>query len=143
VLIHLYEQLSRHVPCSVDELLVIKQNVLDELEEYSGAITNATRFSDLVTSDGEYLFGLDNLYDAVVNRLDVISFEITTRYQNSMTLLQFWLTVVFGAAEIGFIASGIATWYYDTGLGLVLAWTIGITVVSGLILILLLRGKLK
>jgi len=143
VLIHLYEQLSRHVPRSVDELLVIKQNVLDELEEYSGAITNATRFSDLVTSDGEYLFGLDNLYDAVVNRLDVISFEITTRYQNSMTLLQFWLTVVFGATEIGFIASGIATWYYDTGLGLVLAWTIGITVVSGLILILLLRGKLK
>jgi hypothetical protein len=33
-----------------------------------------------------------------------------------MTLLQFWLTVVFGATEIGFIASGIAAWYYRTEL---------------------------
>jgi len=141
VLEHLYQRLSRRVPNSVDELLALKQEVLDALEEYSGAITNATRFSDAVTADGELLLGLGDLYDAVMSRLDSVTFAITTRYQKHMTLLQFWLTVVFGATEIGFIASGIATWYYRAGLGSVLAWTMGASLVSGLALVLLLRGK--
>jgi len=78
-----------------------------------------------------------------MDRLDTVSFAITTRYQKRMTLMQFWLTVVFGATEIGFIASGIATWYYRAELWTVLAWTVGATLVSGLILVLLLRGKLE
>jgi len=60
-----------------------------------------------------------------------------------MTLLQFWLTVVFGATEIGFIASGIATWYYDSGLATVLAWAVGATVVSAIALIAALRNRLS
>jgi hypothetical protein len=60
-----------------------------------------------------------------------------------MSLLQFWLTVVLGATEIGFIASGIATWYYQVGLGAVLAWTAGTAVASGLLIVSLLWGKLK
>ncbi|HVA40899.1 MAG TPA: hypothetical protein VNF49_09555 [Candidatus Binataceae bacterium] len=143
ILQHLYERLAHRMPRSVDELLALKEEVLDALEEYYGAITNATRFSDAVTADGEVLLGLGDLYDAVRDRLDAVSFAITTRYQKRMTLLQFWLTVVFGATEIGFIASGIATWYYRTGLGAVLAWTVGASLVSGLALVLLLRGKLE
>ena len=143
VLAHLYQRLSRHMPGSVDELLTLQQEVLDALEEYYGAITDATRFSDAVTTDGERLLGLGDLYDAVHDRLDAVSFAITTRYQKRMTLLQFWLTVVFGATEIGFIASSIATWYYQQALGTVLAWTLGASVVTGLVLVLLLRGKVE
>jgi len=143
VLTHLYGQLSRRMPGSVDELLALKQEVLDTLEEYYGTITKATRLSDAVTVDAERLFGLGDLYDAVIARLDTVSFAITTRYQKRMTLLQFWLTIVFGATEIGFIASGIATWYYRSDLLAVLSWTVTTSLVSGLVLILLLRGKIE
>jgi hypothetical protein len=143
VLTDLYARLSRHMPQSVEELLALKQEVLDSLEEYYGAITNATRFSDEVTADGEQLLGLTELYEAVQDRLDTVSFAITTRYQRRITSLQFWLTVVFGATEIGFIATSIATWYYRAGLASVLAWTLGASIVSGIILVLLLRGKVE
>lgn len=65
-----------------------------------------------------------------------------TNYQQRMTLLQFWLTVLFGATEIGFIAAGIVTWYYGSGLGTVLAWTVGVAAVSALILVGLPRDNL-
>jgi hypothetical protein len=141
VLQHLYDRLSRHVPKSVEELITLKQEVIDGLEEYYGAITHATRFSEAVTADGENLLGVGDIYDAVMERLEAVSFTITTRSQRHMTLLQFWLTIVFGASEIGFIASSIATWYYHEGLGIVLAWTVGATLVTGLGLALLLKGK--
>ena len=141
VLQALYERLSRHMPHSVDQLLTLKQKVLDSLEEYYGAIMTATRFSDAVTAAGERLLGIADLYDAVMVRLDAVSFAITTRYQNQMTLLQFWLTIVFGATEIGFIAASIATWYYRTELWAVLAWTLGAALVSGAGLTALLRGR--
>lgn len=141
VLQQLYEQLSRRVPRTVDELLVLKQQMLDALEEYYGAITTATRFSDAVTVDGERLLGIVDLYDAVMGRLESVSFEITTRYQQRTAMLQFWLTIVFGATGIGFLAEAIATWYYRTGLLAVIAWTIGATLVSGTALVAMLRGK--
>lgn len=143
VLTHLYGHLSQRMPGSVDELLALKQEVLDALEEYYGTITKATRLSDAVTADGERLLGLGDLYDAVKDRLDTVSFAITTRYQKRMTLFQFWLTIVFGATEIGFIASGIATWYYRTGLAAVIGWTVGASLVSALVLVILLRGKIE
>jgi hypothetical protein len=143
VLQHLYDRLSRHMPKSVEELITLKQEVIDGLEEYYGAITNATRFSDAVTADGERLLGVGDIYDAVMERLEAVSFAITTRSQRHMTLLQFWLTIVFGASEIGFIAASISTWYYRTGLLAVLVWTIGAALVSGLGLALLLKGKVE
>lgn len=143
VLQHLYDRLSRHMPKSVEELITLKQDVTDSLEEYYGAITNATRFSDAVTADGENLLGVGDIYDAVMERLEAVSFAITTRSQRHMTLMQFWLTIVFGASEIGFIAASISTWYYRTGLGAVLAWTIGAALISGLGLALLLKGKVE
>ena len=143
VLQHLYDRLSRHMPRSVEELIALKQEVIDGLEEYYRAITTATRFSDAVTADGERLLGVKDIYDAVMERLEAVSFAITTRSQRHMTLLQFWLTIVFGASEIGFIAASIATWYYRTGLGVVLAWTIGATLVTGLGLAALLRSNVE
>jgi hypothetical protein len=143
ILQHLYERLSSGMPRSVEDLLALKRDMLDALEEYYGAITTATRFSDAITVDGEHLLGIVDLYDAVMNRLDAVSFEITTRYQQRMTELQFWLTIVFGATEIGFIGFGVASWYYHTELAAVLAWTIGATLVSGFGLGALLRGKLR
>ena len=81
VLQHLYDRLSRHMPRSVEELIALKQEVIDGLEEYYGAITSATRFSDAVTADGERLLGVEDIYDAVVERLEAVSFAITTRSQ--------------------------------------------------------------
>ncbi len=143
VLTRLYRRLSGEIPASIEDLLKLKQQALDGLEEYYGAITAVNRLSDTVAADGEKLLGITDLYEAVKERLDAVSFAITTRYQKRMTLLQFWLTVVFGATEIGFIASGIATWHYRTGLGMVLAWTVGTAVASGLLIVALLGGKLK
>jgi hypothetical protein len=143
VLQRLYDRLSRGMPNSVDELLSLKREMLDALQEYHGGVATATRFSDAITVDGERLLGITELYDAVMNRLETVSFEITTRYQQRTTSLQFWLTIVFGATELGFIASGIATWYYRTALVPVLAWTVGTAVASGVGLVVLLRGKLS
>ena len=142
VLQQLYDRLSQAMPATVEELLTLKQQILDGLEEYYGAITNANRIGDEVANAAEPLLGIDNLYHAVMTRLDAVSFAITTRYQKRMTALQFWLTLVFGATEIGFIASGIATWHYKTELPLVLAWTIGTAIMAAIIISFLLRGKL-
>lgn len=143
ILVHLYERLSHRIPQSIEELLTLKDQAMDALEEYSGAITNATNFSDAVTIDGERLLGLSDLYAALIDRLDTVSFTITTRYQNQMSLLGFWLTIIFGATEIGFIASSIAVWYYHTDLLAVLAWTIVPTLLSALTLWLILRKKVQ
>ena len=138
VLAGLYDRLVNAAPQSVDSLLALKRDVYEALEEYYGATLAGSRFTDSVTATGEALFGITDLYDALMERLDGLSFEITTRYQNRMTLLQFWLTIVFGATEIGFIAASIATWHYRTELGAVLAWTVGAAVVSGMALAVLL-----
>lgn len=142
VLQQLYERLSQAMPRSVEELLTLKQQIIDGLEEYYGAITDVNRISDEVATAAEPLLGIENLYQALMTRLDAVSFAITTRYQKRMTVLQFWLTLVFGATEIGFIASGIATWHYKTELSMVLAWTIGTAIVAAIIIASLLRGKL-
>lgn len=139
VLLQLYERLSRRTPASIDALLELKQEVTEGLEEYYGATMAATRFGDEVAADGERLLGIVDLYDALMDRLETVSFALTTRYQQRMTEMQFWLTVVFGATEIGFIAASIATWHYRSELGAVLAWTLGATLVSAGLLVALLR----
>ena len=69
-------------------------------------------------------------------------FALTTRYQQGMTEMQFWLTVVFGATEIGNIASGIAVWSYRNELGDVLAWTVGASLLTAGVLVALLRRRM-
>jgi hypothetical protein len=142
VLRYLYDRLTLEVPKSLEELIALKDAVGDGLQEYSGVITNATRMTDAITADGEVLLGLEDMYDAVMNRLEAVSFTITTQSQRHMTIMEFWLTVVFGAAEIGFLGASIATWYYRTGIGVVLAWTAGSSIIAGLTLIWVLKGKI-
>lgn len=143
VLLQLYERLSRSTPASIEGLLELKQQVSDGLEEYYGATLAVTRFGDAVAEDGERLFGIVELYDALMDRLETVSFALTTRYQQRMTQMQFWLTVVFGSTEIGFIAASIATWHYRSELGAVLAWTVGATLVSAGVLVTLLRRRIE
>ena len=143
VLLQLYERLSQSTPASIEGLLQLKQQVADGLEEYYGATLVVTRFGDAVAEDGERLLGIVELYDALMDRLETVSFALTTRYQQRMTQMQFWLTVVFGATEIGFIAASIATWHYRSELGAVLAWTVGATVVSAGGLVALLRRLME
>jgi hypothetical protein len=143
VLQGLYDRLTHAGPHSIDDLLALKKEVMDGLEEFYGATLASTRFNDIVAEQGEAVLGIADLFDAVTDRLDMVSFTLTTEYQQRMTALQFWLTVVFGATEIGFIATSIATWYYRSGLGVVLAWTVGAAVVSGGVLVALLRRRLR
>ncbi len=89
------------------------------------------------------MLGIVDLFDAVRDRPGMVSFALTTSYQRRTTALQFGLTVVFGATEIGFIAASIATWHYSSGLGVVLGWTLGASLASGGVLAALLRDKLR
>ena len=89
------------------------------------------------------LFGIDDLFDSVVERIEAVTFEITTRSQRTVSQLGFWLTTSFGAIETGFVAASIATWYYADNLGAVLGWTIGVTLVTALAIAALLRSRLK
>lgn len=143
VLQGLYDRLTHAAPRSIAGLLTLKQEVMDGLEEYYGATLASTRFNDVVAEQGEAMLGIVDLFDAVRDRLDMVSFAITTSYQRRTTALQFWLTVVFGATEIGFIAASIATWYYPSGLGVVLGWTLGASVISGGLLAAVLRDKIR
>ncbi len=143
VLQSLYDRLAHAGPHSIDDLVALKQDVMNGLEEYYGVTLASTRFNDVVAEAGEDVLGIVDLFDAVTDRLEMVSFTLTTNYQRRMTLLQFWLTVVFGATEIGFIAASIATWYYKSGLGTVLAWTVGAAAVSGAILVAMLRRRIE
>ncbi|MFN3293890.1 MAG: hypothetical protein ACK414_10605 [Gemmobacter sp.] len=143
VLQGLHDRLTRTGPGTVDDLLRLRSDVTNGLEEYYGTTLAGTRFGDEVAVQGEEVLGITALFDAVIDRLDMVSFTLTTHAEQRMTMLQFWLTVVFGATEIGFIASGIATWYYDSGLARVLMWTLGATGVSAAVLILALRNRLR
>lgn len=143
VLQGLHDRLTYTAPTTVDGLLALRADVAAGLEEYYGATLAGTRFGDVVSVAGEEVLGITDLFDAVIGRLDMLSFTLTTHAEQRMTLLQFWLTVVFGATEIGFIVSSIATWYYDSGLATVLAWTVGATVISAVMLIAALRNRLS
>lgn len=143
VLQGLYDRLTHAGPHSIDDLLTLKKEVMDGLEEFYGATLASTRFNDIVAEQGDAVLGIADLFDAVTDRLDMVSITLTTEYQQRMTALQCWLTVVFGATEIGFIAASLATWYYRSGLGVVLAWTVGAAVLSGGVLVTLLRCRLR
>lgn len=62
----------------------------------------------------EALFGIDDLFESVVDRLEALTFEVITRSQQSVSRLGFWLTTSFGAIGPGFVAASIATWHYAT-----------------------------
>jgi hypothetical protein len=128
---------------SIDELVALRRDIFDGLEEYYGTLAKTHGYTAEATSRGELLFGIDDLFASVTDRLESLTFEITTRNQQTVNRLGFWLTTSFGAIETGFVAASIATWYYATELGAVLAWTIGVTLATALGIAALLRWTMK
>lgn len=128
---------------TLDDLVQLRRDIFDGLEEYYGTLAKTHGYTAEATALGETLFGIDDLFESVVERLEALTFEITTRNQQSVSRLGFWLTTSFGAIETGFVAASIATWYYKVDLLAVLGWTIGTTFVTALVISGLLRWKMK
>ena len=137
------DRFARGVYGSIDDLVQLRRDIFDGLEEYYGTLAKTHGYTAEATARGEVLFGIDDLFDSVVDRLEALTFEITTRSQRTVSQLGFWLTTSFGAIETGFVAASIATWYYADDLAAVLAWTIGVTLVTALSIAALLRRTLK
>ena len=137
------DRLTRGVYGTLDDLVQLRRDIFDGLEEYYGTLAKTHGYTAEATARGEALFGIDDLFESVVDRLEALTFEITTRSQQSVSRLGFWLTTSFGAIETGFVAASIATWYYSSNLGAVLGWTIGVTLATALVISSLLRWRLK
>jgi hypothetical protein len=137
-----HEQLSLEMPGSMQRLLDLKAAVLDGLEEYRGTVAASNRFSGEVTAYGNEVLGLDELHRALVERFDHVSFEITTRYQQTTNVLQFWLTVVFGALEASTLATYLAIVHYGHALLPIVGWAAGAGLAAAAVVTLLLRRRL-
>ena len=128
---------------TVDDLIQLRRKIFDDLEEYYGTLAKTHSYTADSIARGETLFGIDDLFEAVVDRLEALTFEITTRNQQSVNRLGLWLTTSFGAIETGFVAASIATWYYASNLFAVLGWTVGVTFATALAIASFLRWKMK
>lgn len=128
---------------TVDDLIDLRRDIFNDLEEYYGTLAKTHSYTADSIERGETLFGIDDLFKAVVDRLEALTFEITTRNDQSINRLGLWLTTSFGAIETGFVASSIATWYYADDLFAVLGWTVGVTLATALAIASLLRWKIK
>ena len=137
------DRFSRGVYGTMDDLVQLRRDIFDGLEEYYGTLAKTHGYTAEATARGEALFGIDDLFESVVDRLEALTIEITTRSQQSVSRLGFWLTTSFGAIETGFVAASIATWYYSSNLGAVLGWTLGVTLATALVISSLLRWRLK
>ncbi len=124
VLGNYYNILATNTLSSVRELIGLKERILDGLEEYYGVITRANKFSAPLIEYGETTLGINDIYDSVIDRVDAITFDITTRSQRDNNIITFWLTVIFGALETGFLASTIAALYYVNDLFMVILWAV-------------------
>jgi len=126
-------QLTGEPARPLDELVQLKQDVLDGLEEYYGTLATGNTFSAQATAAGKSLLGLDDLHNSVLSRLDMVSFAVTTRLQKRMNLIGFWIAVLFGAIETGLVAGTIASSHR-------VAWTVGVALISVLLIsVILLR----
>lgn len=128
---------------TTEDLVQLRRDIFDGLEEYYGTLAKTHGYTAKATASGEILFGINDLFDSVVERLEALTFEITTRNQKTVNQLGFWLTTSFGAIETGFVAASIATWYYKDNLAAVLGWTIGVTMATTLVIAGLLRWRLR
>jgi len=128
---------------TVDELIQLRREIFDNLEEYYGTLAKTHGYTADAIVRGEALFGIDNLFEAVEDRLEGLTFEITTRNQQSINQLGLWLTTSFGAIEAGSVAASVAIWYFSSNLFAVLGWTVGVTLATALAIAGLLRWKMK
>jgi hypothetical protein len=128
---------------TVDDLIQLRRDIYDGLEEYYGTLAKTHDYTAEATALGERLFGINDLFDSVVERLEALTFEITTRNQQAFSRIGMWLTASFGAIETGFVASSIAIWHYRGNLPAVLAWTFGVALGSAFLISRVLRSKMK
>jgi len=130
---------------TVDDLIRLRREIFDNLEEYYGTLAKTHSYTADSITRGETLFGVNDLFEAVVDRLEAVTFEITTRNQQSVNRLGLWLTTSFGAIETGFVAASIATWYYanTNNLIAVLGWTVGVTFATALAIASFLRWRMN
>lgn len=145
ILRHFNNLLAKESVYSLDELIKLKREVMDSLEEYYGTLANTNSFSAAATQRGKKLLGIDELYKSLLDRLEMLTFTITTRFQRNATKIGVWLTILFGAIETGFVAASISTWYYSKlELWSVLGWTAGMTVFTAILLaVFLYRSQSK
>jgi hypothetical protein len=128
---------------TVDDLIQLRRDIYDGLEEYYGTLAKTHDYTAEATALGERLFGINDLFDSVVERLEALTFEITTRNQQAVSRIGMWLTASFGAIETGFVASGIAMWQYRDNLPAVLAWTFGVGLGTAFLIWRVLRSMMK
>ena len=135
------ERLTGERTKRLDELLQLKRDVADGLEEYNGSLAIGNAFSAQSMSLGQSLLGIDDLHRSVIARLDMVTFGITTRLERQSSQSSLWLAILFGAIGIGFLVASISSWYYAdaSALGVVLAWTIATTIVTAVLIAVLLR----
>ena len=140
-----HERLRDERTKMLSELLELKRDVADGLEEYYGALAIGNAFSAQTMLLGQSLLGIDDLHRSVISRLDMVTFGITTRLEQQTNRASLWLTVVFGAIGSGFVAASIASWYYADAseLGGVIAWTVAATLITAALIALLLRGMTR
>jgi hypothetical protein len=127
----------------MQRLIELKAQVLDGLEEYRGTVAESNRFSGEVTAYGERVLGIDALYRALNERLDGVTFEITTGYQQTTNVLQFSLTVVLGALTASYLAAAIATVHYGHDLLPIVLWAAGAGLATAAAVVILLRSRLR
>ena len=140
----LHERLvDTEVPESMQRLIDLKAQVLDGLEEYRGTVAESNRFSGEVTAYGERVLGIDALYRALNERLDGVTFEITTGYQQTTNVLQFSLTVVLGALTASYLAAAIAIVHYGHDLLPIVLWAAGAGLATAAAVVILLRSRLR
>jgi len=137
-----YDLLAINAFGSVSDLVGLKENILNGLEEYYGVIARANQFSAPLREYGEKMLGINDIYESVVDRLDAITFDITMLYQRSNNVLTFLLTVLLSALEAGFIASSIALYYINDLFG-VMFWTILAAVVTAVALSMVLYKRIR
>ena len=136
------DMLAASTLLSIGNLIGLKEKILNGLEEYYGVITRVNQFSAPLIEYGERTFGINNIYDSVIDRLEAVTFDITTRYQRNSSVLTFWLTVLFGALETGFLVSSVASLFYVENPFMVIVWSVVAVVVTAGILSLILYNRI-
>lgn len=106
-------------------------------------VATSNRFSDEVTAYGQRVLGVDELYRALTDKLDGITFEITTRYEQTTNVLEFWLTILITAVSAGALAASVAGVAYPGQPLAMLAWAGAVGLATALVVALLLRGRLR
>jgi len=92
---------------------------------------------------GQQILGINDLYDSVIDRLDAVTFDITTNYERNTNVLTFWLTILFGSLDIGLLTESITSIYYVHNQLMILIWTAISTAVTSLGIYVLLYRRIK